>query len=56
MSEIFKISVGGAVPPDVATSYVTDTGTAVPAVNILNIKSPSAGVSGGITFESDLQK
>ncbi len=36
----------GPVPPTVATSYVTDNGTAIPAVNILNVN----GVDGVITY------
>ncbi len=37
MSQIFTSSISGSVPPSVATSYVTDSGVAVPVANILNV-------------------
>lgn len=37
MSQIIKNKASGPIPPVIATSYVSDDGTAVPALNILNV-------------------
>ncbi len=47
MSQIIKNLASGPVPPSVATSYVTDSGTAVPALNILNILGGSGTTTTG---------
>lgn len=38
MSQFFVSENAGNVPPPVATSYTTDNGTAIPALNVLQIK------------------
>lgn len=37
MSQVIKNLASGPVPPSVATSYVTDSGTAIPSANVLNV-------------------
>ena len=56
MSQIFKSNVGGGgvVPPNVATSYVTDVNSpAVPALNILNVPGGSVTVNNAHGIQTD---
>ena len=55
MSQVIKNLASGPVPPSVATSYVTDNGTAIPAANVLNVLGgtgiiTSADPNGGNTI------
>lgn len=57
MSQITKNLASGPVPPSVATSYVCDTGVAVPAANVLNVLGSdgidTAGSGNTITISVD---
>lgn len=48
----------GDLPPQVATSYVTDNGTAIPSLNVLNVKGlvniKTVGSSNNLTIRSDI--
>ena len=58
MSQAGILNIGGSgpVPPDVATEYVTDSGIAVPAINILNVLgsggTTTSGAGNTITIHS----
>lgn len=51
MSQIIKNLASGPVPPSVATSYVTNAGTAVPVANVLNVLATTAA-AGTIPVET----
>lgn len=37
MSQVYKSALSGPIPPAIPTSFVTDNGTAIPALNVLNV-------------------
>lgn len=45
MSQIIKNLASGPVPPSVATSYVTDNGTAIPLSNVLIVHATDSSIN-----------
>ncbi len=57
MSQIYKSIASGPIPPSIATTYHTDSGDAIPALNILNVYGDigcsTSGTGNTVTIKVD---